>query len=295
MSQFVKLDETLIPKMKSCFVIAPIGDQDSETRKRSDQVLKHIIKPAALACGYSAIRADEIDSPCMITSQVIQRVVNDDLVIADLTDTNPNVFYELAIRHAIRRPLVQIIKKGEKIPFDVAGSRVIHFNHHDLDSADEAKRMISEQIKATETAEYDYDTPISVALDLQSLRQSEDPEDRSLAEILDGMSDLRTQILRFEASVMESQDRANSERSELAREIAHRVSHHIGRTLGDPQRVGGRNRTIASLVRELSGAGSMPEIIVILSQSPTRLNWIRDFCMLAYKFSLEDNRTALVD
>ena len=111
---------------KLCFVISPIGDQDSETRKRSDQVLRHVVRPAADICGYMAVRADEIDKPGIITSQVIQHVVNDDLVVADLTESNPNVFYELAIRHALKKPLVQIIRKGEAIPFDVFVYRVTH-------------------------------------------------------------------------------------------------------------------------------------------------------------------------
>jgi len=45
---------------KTCFVISPIGKEESETRKRSDSVLRHIIKPAAEECGYTAVRADEI-------------------------------------------------------------------------------------------------------------------------------------------------------------------------------------------------------------------------------------------
>ena len=101
---------------RTCFVIAPIGDPESQIRKRSDQVLKHVIGPAVASCGYRALRADQISEPGMITSQVIQHIVEDPLVVADLTDRNPNVFYELAIRHAIRRPLVQLIKKGNKSP-----------------------------------------------------------------------------------------------------------------------------------------------------------------------------------
>lgn len=91
---------------KKCFVIAPIGEPDSETRKRSDQILKHVISPAVQECGYSATRADQISEPGMITSQVIQHITDDHLVVADLTERNPNVFYELAIRHGIRKPLV---------------------------------------------------------------------------------------------------------------------------------------------------------------------------------------------
>ena len=115
---------------KRCFVIAPIGAPGSETRKRSDQVLKYIIRPAVTSCGYDAVRADEIAKPGLITSQVIQHVVNDPLVVADLTERNPNVFYELAIRHALKKPLVQI-SQDEVIPFDVAGTRTIFVNHKD--------------------------------------------------------------------------------------------------------------------------------------------------------------------
>ena len=62
---------------KTCFVIAPIGEPESDTRKRSDQILRHIIRPAVEAKGYTAIRADEISEPGIITSQVIQHVVDD--------------------------------------------------------------------------------------------------------------------------------------------------------------------------------------------------------------------------
>lgn len=183
---------------KTCFVIAPIGDSESETRKRSDQVLKHVIAPAASACGYKAIRADQISEPGMITSQVIQHIVEDPLVIADLTDRNPNVFYELAIRHAIRKPLVQLIKKGEQIPFDVAGTRTIHVDHRDLDSVEEAKKDIISQIHALEKDSSKLETPISVSLDLQMLRQSDNPEQRSLADVLSVITELRSSITGIE-------------------------------------------------------------------------------------------------
>lgn len=191
----------MTPHDKVCFVISPIGEPDSDTRKRSDQVLKHVIRPAATSCGYKAVRADEIDKPGMITSQVIQHVVNDALVIADLTERNPNVFYELAIRHALRKPLVQIIRKGEAIPFDVAGTRTIYVDHKDLDSVEAAKNEIIEQIKALEKDSSDIETPISVSLDLQLLRQSDKPEERSLADLVAAVVDLRASLSRVELRV----------------------------------------------------------------------------------------------
>jgi len=186
---------------KSCFIIAPIGEPESDTRKRSDQILKHIISPAAKECGYKALRADQISEPGIITSQVIQHIVDDPLVVADLTDRNPNVFYELAIRHAIKKPLVQIIKKGEAIPFDVAGTRTVHVDHHDLDSVEEAKAEITKQIKAVEKDASQVDTPISVAIDLQNLRQSDNPEQRSLADVVTALSELRSAFLAIEKRI----------------------------------------------------------------------------------------------
>jgi hypothetical protein len=185
---------TKTPDSRICFVIAPIGPEASDVRVRSDQVLKHIISPAAKECGYETIRADQISEPGLITSQVIQHVVEDPLVIADLTGRNPNVFYELAIRHAVKRPVVQIIHATESIPFDVAASRTVHVDHHDLDSAAKAREEITKQIHAVEKNPKEVDTPITVALELQSLRQSDNPLEKSNAEIISMLQEMRVAL-----------------------------------------------------------------------------------------------------
>lgn len=184
---------------KKCFVISPIGDDGSDTRRRADQILRHVISPAAEACGFETVRADQIAEPGLITTQIIQHIIDDPLVIADLTGSNPNVFYELAVRHAIRKPLVQIIQKNEKIPFDVAGMRTIPVDHKDLDSVQEAKVEIEKQIKAVLKRKPDeIESPISVSIELQALKHSENPEERSIAEFVSAISDLRTDIAAIE-------------------------------------------------------------------------------------------------
>lgn len=185
---------------KICFVIAPIGKEGSEVRIRSDQVLKHIIAPTAKECGYEPIRADHISEPGLITSQVIQHVVDDALVIADLTGWNPNVFYELAVRHAVKKPIVQIINATEAIPFDVAASRTVQVDHHDLDSVARAREEIAKQIKAVERNPMEVDTPISVAVELQSLKQSDNPLEKSNAEIISMLQELRTGVAALQES-----------------------------------------------------------------------------------------------
>ena len=117
---------------KVCFYITPIGEEGSEERKHSDLFLGSLIEPAVEAIGLEVIRADKIDKPGMITKQVIQYIFGAKLVIADLSYHNPNVFYELAIRHACRLPTVQIIRKGDKIPFDLGQSRTITIDCTDI-------------------------------------------------------------------------------------------------------------------------------------------------------------------
>ncbi len=181
-------------KTKTCFVIAPIGDEGSETRRRSDQMLTHIIKPAVKECGYEAVRADEISEPGIITSQVIQHIIDDELVIADLTGKNPNVFYELAVRHTVKKPVVQLIESSESIPFDIAPTRTIHVDHRDLDSVASCKDELIRQIRSVEKDASKVDSPISVAIDLKLLRQSDNPLEKSNAEIISMLLDLRSLI-----------------------------------------------------------------------------------------------------
>ena len=78
----------------------------------------------------------------------VKYVIDSPLVIADLTDYNPNVFYELAIRHILKKPFIQMIKLGQKIPFDVCGWRTIPFDIDNLIQADKAKRDLAETIKS---------------------------------------------------------------------------------------------------------------------------------------------------
>jgi len=141
----------LSPQDRICFVIAPIGDDGSEIRSWSDKVLRHIIEPAAKACNYQkVIRADKISRPGLITSQIIQHLIDDSLIIADLTSHNPNVFYELAVCHVLRKPVVQLIRIGQSLPFDIAQSRTIVFDLYDPDSLVSCKDQLIEQIQAVE-------------------------------------------------------------------------------------------------------------------------------------------------
>jgi hypothetical protein len=183
---------------KKCFFISPIGEAGSEARKRSDDVLEYVIKPVAQTkFAYEVIRADKIAKPGMITSQVIEHVLESDLVIADLAYRNPNVFYELALRHAIRKPFIQIIEEGGAIPFDVAAVRTIFLNHTDLGSAEHAREKLAEQIEAIHADADNVESPVTQAIDLQRLRRSGDQVEETMAQMMEMLSDLKGQIAQL--------------------------------------------------------------------------------------------------
>lgn len=140
---------------KTCFIISPLGFDDSETRRKADGLINAVIKPVLTGEGYKVIAPHEIDAPGSITSQVIQHLLDDDLVIANLTELNPNVMYELAVRHAKRLPVVCLVEKGTKLPFDIATERTI-FYENDMAGVETLKPKLLNAIKeAVEEAEPD--------------------------------------------------------------------------------------------------------------------------------------------
>jgi hypothetical protein len=116
------------------------------------------------------------------------------LVVADLSEHNANVLYELAVRHVARKPVIQITKTGEPLPFDVASTRTIELDHHDLESAAACRKSLVRQIKNAEKNPKDFDNPISAATDLQLLRESGSLIEKSNARIISMLSDLKSSV-----------------------------------------------------------------------------------------------------
>ena len=130
-------DRALITKSEAdfatlCFYITPIGEDGTETRKHSDLFLGSIVEPSLEQFSLQVVRADAIDKPGVITRQIIEYLLKARLVIADLSFHNPNVFYELAIRHAARLPTVQIIRTQDRIPFDLNQIRTVKIDDSNI-------------------------------------------------------------------------------------------------------------------------------------------------------------------
>ena len=92
---------------KRCFVISPIGATGSVERKHADMTLNAIIRPALSESGttLNVKRGDESAEIGMITDHMIAEILESDLIVADLSFLNPNVFYELGIAHSEEKPV----------------------------------------------------------------------------------------------------------------------------------------------------------------------------------------------
>lgn len=191
----------LATEKPTCFAIAPIGPNDSDVRRRSDKVLKHIFKKA-LSEKYEVIRGDNIDEPGMITSQVLRAVQDSPLVVADLTGHNPNVLYELAVRHAIEKPIIHVIEpKLSKIPFDIAGFRTIEFDLTDPDSIESAVEQLQKQTEQAEKGKWG-ETPVKLANIMQ--RSKEDSQESLLLkEAVQGIAGLRAHFVQMADAITE--------------------------------------------------------------------------------------------
>ena len=121
---------------KSCFVIMPIGEvilpdkhiAKAELRARYDDLIKEAILRARP--DLDVVRADDVSAPGGITTDIFMRLMHSDYVVADISFPNPNVFYELGIRHACRPGTLLLRERGgPQTPSDVAGLRYVEYEN----------------------------------------------------------------------------------------------------------------------------------------------------------------------
>jgi hypothetical protein len=148
-----------------CFVIGPIGKDFTPERKHSDLLLNAVIKSTLQSSefNYWVKRADEDADPGMIGDRVISDIINASLVIADLTDLNPNAFYELGIRHSTEKPTIHIAKSGTVLPFDNVSHRTIFVDLSDWHSIEQARKRLAESARAIAGQGYKVSNPITQA------------------------------------------------------------------------------------------------------------------------------------
>ena len=212
--------------------MSPIGAEGSEERKHADQVFKYIIKPAMDKFRIKVVRSDEIGEPGSISKQMFERILGDDLCIALLTGHNPNVFYELAIAHAAKRPVIIMIQKGELLPFDIKDLRCVYYDFDpDAMAAKTYEKEVEAHVSALEEMDWKAESPIDLWSLGQKGRQDRFFETFAEDEVLIVLPPTfpekvvpETTIHAF-FGVMELQDALNRQNYQVRRERADRVGN----------------------------------------------------------------------
>lgn len=137
---------------RTCFVVSPIGDEGSDTRRQADDLFDLVLGPGLEPFAFDLVRADRIPGSGVITTEIIELVQSAELCVIDLTGHNANVYYECGRRHETGRPYVQLIQRGETIPFDLAGIRTIIYDLSTprgvFDATKALRRFVEEHVKS---------------------------------------------------------------------------------------------------------------------------------------------------
>lgn len=172
-----------MPAKKKCFVISPIGDENSEVRKEADALL-WVARSALEKFDFEVIRVDQIARSTVITNEIIQLIQEAELCLIVLTGHNANVFYEAGRRHETGRPFIQLIRKGEAIPFDVASIRTILYD--DIQSLPSAAKVVEQIQKFIEEFDKGGYGASGTGVSMSTIASALDRIERKVGQILSG-------------------------------------------------------------------------------------------------------------
>ncbi len=137
----------------TAFVIMPFGEG-------FDEIYNFFLVEALAEAGYEVRRADDIHSSQNILKDIVRGIAESHLVVADLTDSNPNVYYELGLAHALCRPVLLLTQDINELPFDLRSYRVIAYKTHFSDVA-RARKQLVDVAKGALTGETPFGSPVS--------------------------------------------------------------------------------------------------------------------------------------
>lgn len=133
-------------RRKDCFVIMPFSSTGSCTTDEWTEIFLEIIKPAVEGSGFgfTCRRSEAIQGS--VIEEILDSLNKADMVIADLTDKNPNVFYELGVRHTLRDSTLLIAQKLDDIPFDLRHYAIQVYQWKTKKTREESKTLLKEVI-----------------------------------------------------------------------------------------------------------------------------------------------------
>ena len=136
----------------------PFSKTETCSKEEWDGIYKYLFEKTIGTAGYACERSSPIKSGAIIKN-IIQQLDTAEIVLADLTGSNANVFYELGIRHALRKRTIMVAQEGQDLPFDIGGYGVIFYST-DLLGAENFANKIHERIEEIEQNPEKSDNPV---------------------------------------------------------------------------------------------------------------------------------------
>ena len=187
-----------------CFVIMPISDASGYESGHFSRVYEYLLKPSIEAAGFEAVRADDETKTDYIVTGIIKRIVESDMLLCDISTKNPNVLYELGIRHAFGKPVAIIKDKDTGKIFDVQGLRYYEYNESlRIDTVKNDIVKITEIIQKTHALKDDgFNSAVSLAM-MQSADVPQKKEiSRDVQFVLNAIHDLEAKVSKKNVYMM---------------------------------------------------------------------------------------------
>ena len=169
------------------FIIRPFGKKEDAKKNLIDfdEVEAKLIDPVLDQLGVTGRTTGEIVGQGNIRTDMFERLLTADLVVADLSIHNANVFYELGIRHALNRHTTILMRQpGTKTPFNIQGFQMLDYDPENTENIEKAKLRIGEFIKNGLSKQI-VDSPVYGALDnLRVERKPRNIEKKETASVL---------------------------------------------------------------------------------------------------------------
>lgn len=210
-----------IKAKKKCFVITPIGAPNSDIRRKIDGVISSAIKPV-LNGKYEVIVSHEETNSGSIKSSIIKNIYDCDLVIANLTTQNPNVMYEVAIRHAVAKPIIHITEDVKDLPFDINDQRTIEYKD-DMYGVIELRDKLDKMVSDIETSTEKISNPVVDSLKITNIINVQENN----MDISDAIITMLSQLKEVNSRVSLIEREVNNSKKQLTSEYKLNVNDYV--------------------------------------------------------------------
>ena len=135
------------------FVLMPFKEE-------FDDIYDYLIHDPLSEAGYDVMRADDILNQRNILADIIQSIINSELIVADLSTANPNVYYELGLAHVYGKKVILLAQDIKEVPFDLQSYRIITYSTN-FTQMNNARQEIQKLIEGVRDGNVKFGSPIT--------------------------------------------------------------------------------------------------------------------------------------